>query len=114
MTLYKLKSDLRMTADLILSLYLVKWLLRWLAVNGNRIKQLSKQTATIVHHICIGIVSLCRHILATGHKYELYWEFTTDALKYFLKLHQGSSGTYFMNVQECIEKLHIKLFFTFE
>ena len=30
--LYKLKSDLQMTPDLILSLNLVKWLLIWLAV----------------------------------------------------------------------------------
>ena len=32
MILYKLKSDLQMTPDLILSLNLVKWLLLWLAV----------------------------------------------------------------------------------
>ena len=32
MILYKLKSDLQMTPDLILSLNLVKWLLIWLAI----------------------------------------------------------------------------------
>ena len=36
-------------------------------------------------------------------------QFSTDPLeKEFGKFCQGSGGTYFINVQQCIEKLHIK------
>ena len=73
---------------------------------GSHKKQLSKNTATAVHHTCNGIVS---HLLATSHRYVLLWQFSTDPLKKeFGKLRQGSGGTYFINVQQCIEKLHIK------
>ena len=107
MILYKLKSDLQMTPDLILSLNLVKWLLIWLAINYK--KQLSQNTATAIHHTCNGIVSLYRLLLATSHKYVLLGQFSTDPLENeFGKLRQGSGGTYFINVQQCIEKLHIK------
>ena len=76
---------------------------------GNRRKQLSQNTATAIHHTCNRIVSLWRQILATSHKYVLLRKFSTDSLeKEFGKLHQGSGGTYFINVQQCIEKLHIK------
>ena len=47
--------------------------------------------------------------LATSHKYVLLGQFSTDPLeKEFGKLCQGSGDTYFINVQQCIEKLHIK------
>ena len=47
--------------------------------------------------------------LATSHKYVLLGQFSTDPLeKEFGKLCQGSGGTYFINVQQCIEKLQIK------
>ena len=66
----------------------------------NYKKQLSQNTATAIHHTCNGIVSLCRHLLATSHKYALLGQFSTDPLeKEFVKLHQGSGGTYFINVQ---------------
>ena len=52
---------------------------------------------------------VCQHLLATSHKYVLLGQFSTDLLeKEFGKLHQGSGGTYFINVQQCTEKLHIK------
>ena len=77
--------------------------------NRNRKKQLSQNMATVIHHTCNGIVSLCRHLFATSHEYVLLGQFSTDPLeKEFGKLRQGSSGTYFINVQYCIEKLHIK------
>ena len=39
-------------------------------------------------------------------------QFSTDPLeKEFSKLHQGSGGTYFINVQYYIEKLHFKQIF---
>ena len=107
MILYKLKSVLQMTPDLILSLNLVKWLLIWLAV--NRKKQLSLNTTTAIHHTCNKIVSLCQHLLVTSYKYLLLGQFSTDPLeKEFGKLCQGLGGTYFINLQQCIEKLHIK------
>ena len=40
---------------------------------GNCIKQLSKHTATVIHHTCNGIASLCQHLLATSQKYVILW-----------------------------------------
>ena len=67
MILYKLKSDLQMTPDLILSLNLVKMALN---MAGKVIikKQLSQNTAIAIH-TCNGIVSLCQYLLTTSHKY---------------------------------------------
>lgn len=45
---------------------------------GNCKKQLSQNTATAIHHTCNGIVSLCRHLLATSYKYVLLRKFSTD------------------------------------
>ena len=76
---------------------------------GNRKKQLSQNTTTVIHHTCNGIVNLCQYLSVTSHKYVLLGQFSTDPLKKeFSKLCQGSSGIYFINVQQCIEKLHIK------
>ena len=76
---------------------------------GNRKKQWSQNTATAIHHTCNGIVSLWQHLLATSHKYVLLGQFSTDPLeKEFGKFCQGSGGTYFVDVQLYIEKLHIK------
>lgn len=76
---------------------------------GHRIKQLSKDTAKNIHHTCYGMVDLCRHLLATTHEYVCLGMFTTDFLeKEFGKLRQGSGGTYFISVQQVLEKLHIK------
>ena len=64
----------------------------------NHIKQLSKYTVTTIHYICNGIVSLCRHLLTTSHKYVLV-EQMIHLRKEFSKLRQGSGCTYFINVQ---------------
>ena len=48
---------------------------------GNHKKQLSQNTATAIHHTCNGIVCLCRHLLATSHKYVLLGQFSTDPLE---------------------------------
>ena len=70
---------------------------------GNHKKQLSQNTATVIHHTCDGIVCLYRHLLATSHKFSI------DLLEKNLgKLRQRSGGTCFINVQQCIQKLHIK------
>lgn len=75
---------------------------------GSRQKQLTRDTAQAVFHTCNGLVSLCRHLLGTTHKYVLLGQFTTDPLeKEFSKLRQGSGGTYFINVQQIVEKTNI-------
>ena len=52
---------------------------------------------------------VCQHLLAISHKYVLVGQFSTDPFeKEFGKLHQGSAGTNFINVRQCIEKLYIK------
>ena len=76
---------------------------------GDHIKQLSKYTAITIHHTRKGIVNLCQYFLAISWKHVPLGQFTTDPLeKEFSKLCQGSGGTYFINVQQWIEKLHIK------
>ena len=76
---------------------------------GKRVKQLSKDTAVAIHHTCYGMVELCRHLLSTTHEYVCLGIFTTDFLeKEFCKLPQGSGGTYFISVQQVIEKVRIK------
>ena len=67
---------------------------------GNRKKQLSQNTATAIHHTCNRIISLCWHLLATSNKYVLLGQFSTDPL-------EKEFGN-FINIQQCIEKLHIK------
>ena len=39
---------------------------------GNRKKQSSQNTTTAIHRTCNGIVSLCRHLLATSHEFVLF------------------------------------------
>ena len=61
-----------------------------------------------MHHTCNGTVSLCRSLLRVSHNYVLLGTFSTDPLeKEFGKLHQGSGGTYFITVQQIIEKVNI-------
>ncbi|XP_076437845.1 uncharacterized protein LOC143277020 [Babylonia areolata] len=76
---------------------------------GKRQKQLTRDTARAVHHTCNGLVSLCRQLLLSpAHDYILFGQFSTDPLeKEFSKLRQGSGGTYFINVQQIIEKTNI-------
>ena len=76
---------------------------------GNRVRQLSKDTARAIYITCMGIVDLSKHLLDNmGYKYVCLGEFTTDPLeKAFSKLRQGSGGTYFINAQQVLEKLRI-------
>ena len=75
---------------------------------GTRVRQLSNDTAKAIHHTCYGTVELCKYLLATSHDYVLLGMFTSDHLeKDFGKLRQGCGVTYFINVQQVIEKLHI-------
>ena len=76
--------------------------------SGERYKKLTKDTATALAHTCRGFVDLVTHLLSTAHDYVLLGIFTTDFLeKMFGKLRQGSGGTYFITVQQVLEKLYI-------
>ena len=54
-------------------------------------------------------MELTRHLFYTTHKYVVLGKFTTDKLeKAFSKLRQGSGGTYFITVQQILEKVNIQ------
>ena len=72
-------------------------------------KQLSRDTSLAIHQTCCGFVELAQHLLATTHSYVCLGKFSSDALeKVFGKLRQGSGGTYFISVQQVLEKLNIQ------
>ena len=76
---------------------------------GKLIKHLSKDTATCIHQTCYVLVDLCRYLLNTTQNYVLLGQFTSDhPEKEYGILRQGSGGTYFLSVQQVIEKLCIK------
>ena len=75
---------------------------------GKRYKEFTRDTAQAIHHTCKFTVSLCRFLLRVFYNYILLGTFSTDPLeKEFGKLRQGFGGTYFMNVQQIIEKVNI-------
>ena len=75
---------------------------------GKRYKQFTRDAAQVIYHTRNGIISLCRSLLRVSHNYVLLGTFSTDPLeKEFEKLRQGSGGTYFLTVQQIIEKLNI-------
>lgn len=75
---------------------------------GKRQKQLTRDTAKAIYHTCNGLVALCRQLLSTSHQYVLLGQFSSDPLeKEFSKLRQGSGGTYFINVQQVVEKSNV-------
>ena len=74
-----------------------------------RKKQLTRDTALAIHQTCYGLVELAQYLLSTTHSYVALGKFTTDKLeKAFGKLRQGSGGTYFISVQQVLEKLNIQ------
>ena len=74
--------------------------------HGKREKMLTADTATAIHHTCLGIVEMAKYLLETN-RYILLGKFTTDPLeKSFGKLRQGSGGTYFINAQQVLEKVN--------
>ncbi|GFO12733.1 transposable element p transposase [Plakobranchus ocellatus] len=74
---------------------------------GKRIKKLTVDTATAFHHTCLGVVEMTRSLLHEN-QFVLLGKFTTDPLeKAFGKLRQGSGGTYFINVQQILEKVNM-------
>ena len=75
---------------------------------GNREKDITTDTSHALSHTLNGIVDLCKHLLDTTHDFVLLGNYSTDPLeKAFGKLRQGSKGTYFLNVQQIVEKLNI-------
>ena len=62
-----------------------------------------------LEHTCEGLVELASHLLETGHDYALLGKFSTDDLESkFGELRQGSVGTYFITVQNSLEKFKIQ------
>ena len=75
----------------------------------ERAKCFTKDTSKAIWHSCNGLVGLSKHLLKTSHQYVLLGIFTTDHLeKQFGKLRQGCGGTYFITVQQIMEKMAIQ------
>ena len=75
---------------------------------GKRVRQFTRDTGLCIFHTCYGLVELCVALLHRSHEYVLLGQFSTDCLeKEFGKLRQGSGGTYFITVQQIIEKVNI-------
>jgi hypothetical protein len=79
------------------------------AENGlHRVKTLTIETAGALSHTLRGLVALAKHLLTTTHDFVMLGEFSSDPLeKAFSKLRQGSGGSYFITVQQVLEKLNI-------
>ena len=76
---------------------------------GSRIKSLTRDTSLALEHTCNGLIELSESLLLSGQQYVLLGEFTTDYLEAtFGELRQGSGGTYFITVQNALEKLRIR------
>ena len=76
---------------------------------GKRQQQLTKDTARALSHTCRSIVDLTKYLLSSTHSYVILSQFSTDLLeKSFGKLRQGSGGTYFITVQQVLEKVKIQ------
>ena len=59
--------------------------------------------------MCKGLIELATHLLSLNHEYVMSGIFTTDYLeKEFGKLRQGSGRTYFITIQQIMEKVAIK------
>ena len=76
--------------------------------SGKRQKQLTKDTGYCFTHTCKAMVELARYHLDQDHEYVPLGKASTDPLeKEFGKLRQGSGGTYFITVQQILEKVSI-------
>ena len=76
---------------------------------GQRFKQLTKDTSHAFAHTCRGMVDLTKSLLQSGMNYVCLGHFSSDPIeKIFGKLRQGSGGTYFINVQQVIQKVAIR------
>ena len=67
-----------------------------------------QKTSYNIIHTCKGLVELAVYLLSLNHDYVCLGKCTTDYLeKMFGKLRQGSGGTYFITVQQVLEKVCI-------
>ena len=82
--------------------------LKMSGTQGKRGKQLSKDTASAIHHTSMALAELKKHLLTEeGFDYVCLAEFSNDRLeKAFGQLRQGSRGTYFISAQQ-VENLRI-------
>ena len=75
---------------------------------GKRIKTLTKDTETGLHHTLNGILELTRQQLATTHEYVTMNDYCSDKIEAeYGVIREGMGGTYFITVQNCMEKLVI-------
>ena len=75
---------------------------------GKRSRCLTIDTAQAIHHTLNGLVDLSKHLLTDDHDFVMLGEYSNDPLeKAFSKIRQGSGGTYFISVQQTMEKLRI-------
>ena len=76
---------------------------------GRRIKSLNRDTGTSIWDTCYGLVEMCKYLLKNNFSYVMLGEFSTDYIEKALsKFRQGSGGTYFITVQNVVEKLSIE------
>ena len=75
---------------------------------GRRRRCLTIDTSNALWHTINGLVELCKHLLDDDHDFVMFGDYSNDPLeKAFGKLRQGSGGTYFISVQQLMEKLAI-------
>ena len=73
-----------------------------------RVKKFTKDTSYNIIHTCKGLVELAVYLLSLNHDYVCLGKYTTDYLEKMVgKLRQGSGGTYFITVQQVLEKVCI-------
>ena len=76
---------------------------------GKIIKSPTTDTSIAIEHTCYGLVDICQFLLESGFNFVMLGEFTSDFLENeFGKLRQGSGGSYFISIQNVIEKFHIE------
>ena len=76
---------------------------------GKRVKSLTRDTSLAIQQTCNGIIELTQELLRTSHDYVLLGEFSTDDLEEkFGEFRQGSGGSYFITVQNVLQKLRIQ------
>ena len=76
--------------------------------NSKSARCLTKGTRNCLSQTCNGLVNLSIHLLFTTHECVLLGNFTSDSLrKQLRKLRQWSRRTYFITVQQILEKVSI-------
>ena len=74
-----------------------------------RIKSLTKDTSANLAHTCYGLADMSKFLLNQNHEYVALGCFTTDPLeKEFSILRQGCGGSYFITVQQALNKNEIR------